>query len=108
MDIGIQSDILGLKGCRFTRRFCRMISGLCRYMSIQAVSRHLGLRWETVKNIDRAYLEESLPALDPTQLTGLKYLGVDEVARAKGHDYMTVIYDMVEGHFNRRGNRPNG
>ena len=85
-------------GWRFTRRFCRMISGLCRHMSIQAVSRHLGVRWETVKNIDKAYLEETLPALDPTQLTGLKYLGVDEVARAKGHDYMTVIYDMVEGH----------
>jgi transposase len=86
------------KGWRFTRRLCRMISGLCRHMSIQAVSRHLGVRWETVKNIDRAYLEETLPALDPTQLTDLKYLGVDEVARAKGHDYMTVIYDMVEGH----------
>jgi transposase len=86
------------KGWRFTRRFCRMISGLCRHMSIQAVSRHLRLRWETVKNIDKAYLEETLPALDPTQLTGLKYLGVDEVARAKGQDYMTVIYDMVEGH----------
>ncbi len=86
------------KGWRFTRRLCRMISGLCRHMSIQAVSRHLNVRWETVKNIDRAYLEETLPALDPTQLTGLKYLGVDEVARAKGHDYMTVIYDMVEGH----------
>jgi len=86
------------KGWRFTRRFCRMISGLCRHMSIQAVSRHLGVRWETVKNIDKAYLEETLPALDPTQLTDLKYLGVDEVARAKGHDYMTVIYDMVEGH----------
>ena len=85
-------------GWRFTRRFCRMISGLCRHMSIQAVSRHMGIRWETVKKIDKAYLEESLPALDPTQLTGLKYLGVDEVARAKGHDYMTVIYDMVEGH----------
>lgn len=25
-------------------------------------------------------------------------IGVDEVARAKGHDYMTVVYDMVEGH----------
>ncbi|MBV1876314.1 MAG: transposase [Pseudomonadales bacterium] len=23
---------------------------------------------------------------------------MDEVARAKGHDYMTVIYDMVSGH----------
>ena len=90
-------DFVG-KGCRFTHRFCHMISGLCRHMSIQAVSNHLNIRWETVKNIDKAYLEKTLPALDPTQLSGLKYIGVDEVARAKGHDYMTVVYDMVEGH----------
>lgn len=86
------------KGRHFTHRFCHMISGLCRHMSIQAVARHLRLRWETVKNIDKAYLLETLPALDPTKLTGLEYIGVDEVARAKGHDYMTVIYDMVGGH----------
>ena len=86
------------KGCRFTCRFCRLISGLCRHMSIQAVSRHLDIRWETVKNIDKAYLIETLPALDPAELTGLEYIGVDEVARAKGHDYMTVVYDMVGGH----------
>ena len=67
-------------------------------MSIDAVSRHLGLRWESTKNIDKAYLHNSLPALDPTKLKGLKMIGVDEVARAKGHDYMTVVYDMVEGH----------
>lgn len=67
-------------------------------MSIQAVSRHLNLRWETVKNIDKAYLHQTLPALDPSQLKDLAYIGVDEVARAKGHDYMTVIYDMINGH----------
>ncbi len=67
-------------------------------MSIQAVSKHLNLRWETVKNIDKIYLEKTLPALDPKQIVGLKYIGVDEVARAKGHDYMTVVYDMVSGH----------
>ena len=86
------------KGSRFTKRFCQMISGLCRHMSIQAVSRHLNLRWDTVKNIDKNYLHETLPALDPSQLKDLQYIGVDEVARAKGHDYMTVIYDMVNGH----------
>lgn len=86
------------KGCYFTHRFCRLVSGLCRHMSIEAVSRHLGLRWESTKNIDKAYLHQSLPALDPERLSGLKTIGVDEVARAKGHDYMTVVYDMVEGH----------
>ena len=59
------------KGCRFTLRFCRLISRMSRHMSIHAVSRHLGLRWVTVKNIDRAYLEERLPALNPTRLSDL-------------------------------------
>lgn len=86
------------KGCRYTKRFCQLVSGLCRHLSIQAVSRHLSVRWETVKNMDRHVLESTLPALDPSGLTGLTMIGVDEVARAKGHDYMTVIYDMVKGH----------
>jgi transposase len=86
------------KGNRFTRRFCRLVSGLCRHMSIQAVARHLKLRWETVKNMDKEHLINTLPELDPTQLTDLTSIGVDEVARAKGHDYMTVVYDMVSGH----------
>jgi transposase len=79
------------KGSRYTARFCRMVSGLCRHMSISTVARHLKLRWKTVKNMDKAYLETTLPVLDPSQLKGLKYLGVDEVARAKGHDYISVI-----------------
>jgi len=86
------------KGCRFTQRFCHLVSGLSRHLSIQAVARHLGLRWESTKNIDKAYLHKTLPALEVEKLTGLKYIGVDEVARAKGHDYMTVVYDMIEGH----------
>jgi transposase len=86
------------KCSRYTSRFCGLVSGLCRHMSISTVARHLNLRWETVKNMDQLYLESTLPALDPSQLKDLKYLGVDEVARAKGHDYMTVIYDMKSGH----------
>lgn len=85
------------KGCYYTRRFCRLVSGLCRHMTISAVAKHLGLRWETVKNMDKEYLQETLPNLDPSQLADIKYLGVDEVARAKGHDYMTVVYNLDTG-----------
>jgi len=85
------------KGCYYTKRFCRLISGLCRHMTISAVAKHFGLRWETVKNIDKAHLQETLPSLNPAALTNLKYLGVDEVARAKGHDYMTLVYDLGSG-----------
>lgn len=82
----------------FTHRFCRLVSGLCRHLSIQVVLRHLNLRRETTKNIDKANLHQTLPALEPEKLSGLKYIGVDEVVRAKGHDYMTVAYDMCKGH----------
>jgi len=85
------------KGCYYTKRFCRLISGLCRHMTISAVAKHFELRWETVKNMDKQYLHETLPALNPAQLVDLKYLGVDEVARAKGHDYMTVVYNLETG-----------
>lgn len=85
------------KGCYYTKRFCKLISGLCRHMSISTVAKHFGLRWETVKNIDKAYLQDTLPSLNPEALTDLTYLGVDEVARAKGHDYMTLVYDLGSG-----------
>jgi len=85
------------KGCYYTKRFCLLISGLCRHMTISAVAKHFGLRWETVKNIDKAHLQDTLPSLIPEELTNLKYLGVDEVARAKGHDYMTLVYDLGSG-----------
>jgi transposase len=85
------------KGCYYTKRFCRLISGLCRYMTISAVSKHFDLRWETVKNMDKQHLQDTLPALNPGELSNLKYLGVDEVARAKGHDYMTVVYNLESG-----------
>lgn len=83
--------------CRVTRRYARMISGLCRHMSLCVVSRYTGIRWESVKEIDKQYLKETLPAQDPGSLTGLRYLGVDEVARAKGHDYLTLVYDLERG-----------
>ena len=30
-------------------------------------------------------------------MTNLVHISVNEVARAKGHDYMTVVYDLVSG-----------
>jgi Transposase and inactivated derivatives len=84
-------------GSRVTNRFARLISGLCRYMPISAVSRYVGLRWNTVKSIDKTWMKKTLPMKHPSDLVGLEYIGVDEVARAKGHDYVTVVYDLGSG-----------
>lgn len=84
-------------GARYTHRLAELISGLCRHMSLSAVAQWTGLAWRTVKDMDRAHLCATLPALNPRDLTGLRVLGVDEVARAKGHDYVTVVYDLDTG-----------
>jgi len=84
-------------GARYTHRLAELISGLCRHMSLSAVAHWTGLSWRTVKDMDRSHLRATLPALNPRDLTGLRVLGVDEVARAKGHDYVTVVYDLGTG-----------
>lgn len=43
-------------GTRATRRFARPVSGLCRHMPIDAVARHTGLSWHSVKALDTAFL----------------------------------------------------
>jgi len=84
-------------GHGFTRRFARFVSQLARHMSLAAVSAYTGLAWRTVKAMDERALSRDLSALDPGALTGLRYLGVDEVARAKGQDYLTIVYDLDSG-----------
>jgi transposase len=66
-------------------------------MPIDAVARHTGLSWHSVKALDAAFLAETVVPPRPELLAGIRYLGVDEVARAKGHDYLTLVYDLTPG-----------
>jgi len=84
-------------GMRATRRFARLVSGLCRHMAVDAVARHTGLSWHSVKALDGAFLAETVVPSRPGLLAGIRYLGVDEVARAEGHDYLTRVYDLTPG-----------
>jgi len=82
---------------RVTKRYALLISGLCRHMPISVVARHTGMRWATIKSIDKAYLADTITPVLPQTLEGIRYLGVDEVARAKGQDYLTLVYDLSPG-----------
>lgn len=82
---------------RVTRRYARLIAGMARHMPISTVARHTGLSWDSVKAIERAHLAETIPIPDPRTLAGIRYLGVDEVARAKGQSYFTLVYDLSPG-----------
>ncbi len=84
-------------GVRVTRRYARLIAGMARHMPISTVARHTGLSWDAVKAIECAHLAETIPIPDPKRLEGIRYLGVDEVARAKGQSYFTLVYDLSPG-----------
>ena len=75
-----------------------LIQGWALLIDLPGLSaRYTGLAWRTVKAMDTRRLQRDLPAMDPGGLTGLRTLGVDEVARAKGHDYLTIVYDLDSG-----------
>ncbi|MDA3921183.1 MAG: arylamine N-acetyltransferase [Salinisphaera sp.] len=84
-------------GHGFTRRFARFVSQLARHMSIAAAASYTGLAWRTVKAMDQRALRRDLAAMAPGALTGLRVLGVDEVARAKGQDYLTIVRRLDHG-----------
>lgn len=84
-------------GVRVTKRYARLIAGMARHMPISTVARHTGLSWDSVKAIECAHLAETIPIPDPKRLEGIRYLGVDEVARAKGQSYFTLVYDLSPG-----------
>jgi transposase len=79
---------------RVTLRLARYIYELCKVMTVTEVATHLGLDWKTVKNIDKAFLEEEY---GETDYDGLRILAVDEIATRKGHHYMTVVLDYETG-----------
>jgi len=79
---------------RVTKRFARYIRELCRLLPIKVVAEHVGLDWKTVKEIDKAFLEERYGT---TNYDNLTVLAVDEIAIRKGYDYMTVVLDHLTG-----------
>lgn len=79
---------------RVTRRLARAIHELCKTMTVSDVARHFKLDWKTVKNIDKAFLEDKY---GQTDYEGLRLLAVDEIAVKKGQQYMTVVIDYVTG-----------
>ena len=87
---------------RVTKRYAKLIAGMARHMPLSTVARHTGLSWDTVKAIECAHLAETIELPRPQTLTGIRRLGADEVARAKGQSYFTLVYDLSEGpHYGR-------
>jgi transposase len=75
---------------RVTRRLAQSVARLCKILPVKHVGEFYGLGWDAVKQIDKAYLQETL---GPVDLRGVEVIVMDEFAIQKGHRYATVIVE---------------
>ncbi|MFN3377538.1 MAG: ISL3 family transposase [Burkholderiaceae bacterium] len=88
----VEPDFAGrLSG--FTLLFEALILMLSAQMSFTAVARIVGESVHRVMAICERYVELALAAAD---FSSVKALAIDETARARGHDYITLAADAVE------------
>ena len=78
----------------YTHRMARYVADLCRICTVSAAATMLGMSWNTVKEIVKAYLQRRYSKPD---LSTLRHIGIDEFAARKGHVYKTIVVDLVTG-----------
>lgn len=75
---------------RVTRRLAESVARMCKFAPIKHVADFYGLKWQAVKDIDKAYLKRTL---GPPELSDVTLLAMDEFAIRKGHRYATVVIE---------------
>lgn len=82
------------KCSRITIRFETFIFKLVSMSTVKDVADNYDMSWETVKNIDKKFLEAKFKNID---YGDLKRLSIDEISNKKGHDYLSVVMDLDTG-----------
>ncbi len=62
---------------RYTRRFVLAVGRRCRTSTVKDVAAEMDLHWDTVKEIDKLYMQEQLALAGPPAPTAI---GVDEIS----------------------------
>ena len=79
---------------RYTRFYERHVLDLLLSMTCQDVAEHLGLSWDTVRDIEKRRLSRDF-AKPP--LKDVAHIAIDEIAVKKGHRYLTIVMDLHSG-----------
>ena len=75
----------------YTQRFAYYVGQRCRASSIKEVAEELQLDWDTVKELEKQYMQAQL---DRVGMPGPKAIGIDEISVRKGHTYRIVVSDL--------------
>ena len=76
----------------YTRAFERYVIELTRHMTIQDIADHLAVGWDLVKEIQKRHLERRFAK---PVLKDLTRIAIDEISIGKGHNYLTVVLDLL-------------
>lgn len=79
---------------RVTHALARAVATLARELNWTAVAAHYRLDWKTVAAVVEGAV---LWGLAHRRWRPLHVLGIDEVSRRKGHEYLTIVYDLERG-----------
>lgn len=77
-----------------TRSFARYALELTRKMTIKDVAEHLYVSWDVIKEIKKKYLQNHFSR---PPLKEVRQIAIDEISIGKGHQYVTVVLDLVSG-----------
>jgi transposase len=78
----------------YTHTFERYALELSRRMTIQDVAFHLGVSWDTIKDLQKRNLQRRFRK---PKLKHLEHLAIDEISIGHGHRYLTVVLDLDSG-----------
>jgi len=78
----------------YTHQLARYVLDLSRRMTIADIGDHLGMSWDTVKEIIKSDLERRSQKIDWRNLT---HIAIDEISVAKGQRYLTVVLNLRTG-----------
>ena len=78
----------------YTHSLERFVIDLCRVMTLQDVAELTGLSWDTVKEIDKSYLQQKYHGVS---LAGVRYLALDEVYLGRKRKFITLVMDLETG-----------
>lgn len=87
---------LGFADPRFsyTHAFERYALELSKHMTIRDVARHLSVSWDVIKEVQKRDLTRRF---SKPSLKDLQRIAIDEISVRKGHQYLTVVLDMISG-----------
>ncbi len=80
---------------RVTHALARAVAVLARQLDWSAVAEHFRLNWKTVAVVVESAV---LWGLEHRRWEPLQVIGIDEVSRRKGQQYLTIVYDLERGH----------